>query len=170
MLHLVGVRELLCNNCNLEFKAFTLGRQPRRTTSDKQEISCNRRRGRRFDAKLPAQVAVILTEDRAGGGQYSSILQGHTSNVSKLGIALVLPAVRVDGHHLMPKSVGHNRSLWVRLSLASGLVTMRVTPIHSEALRHPSGSHLVGAQIKSIYQDDQTRYLDYIDQFEQSAV
>lgn len=162
MLHLIGVRELLCNNCNLEFKRFVLGRPPRRTISDKTEVSCNKRRAQRFNINLPVQVAIVLTEDRGGSVQYSSPLQGYTRDVSKIGLAIVLPANRIEGQHPMPAFAGQNRMLWVQLGLSSGTVTMRATPIRCEALNQSAAGRLVGVHIKSVHQADQARFFNYL--------
>ncbi len=168
MLYLVGMRELLCNNCNLEFKAFVLGRPPRRIMSEEPEVSSNKRRARRFSGKFPVQVAVVLTEDRSQKRQYSSTMQGYTRDISRIGLAIIVPAIRIDGLRLMSDHAGQIKTLWVRLVLPPGPVTMRAAAVRCEALKQ-STSYLIGVQIKKIEELDQVRYFEYLDGLEQGV-
>ncbi|HYE65889.1 MAG TPA: PilZ domain-containing protein [Pyrinomonadaceae bacterium] len=162
LLRFVGVQELLCNNCNLEFKGFVAPfSRLRRARSTQQEVSVNRRRAPRFKAKIPVHVAVILTEQGSKQIRYSPTLVGQTHDISKIGLALILPAIRVGKHDFTDA----NHKLWIRLELPSGYVTMRVVPVHHTQLNKadPAAGYLIGVHIKKIDEDGHARFFSYID-------
>ncbi len=161
LLRLVGIRELLCNNCNLEFRGFVLFGKRERADLTNPEIIENRRREPRFKAHIPVQVAVILDSEAGNQIQYSKVLRGHTAAVSKIGLAIILPAIS-SGEYSLADS---NKELWVSLELPSGPVTMRVTTVSHQRVdqANPASRYLIGVQIRKIDKDGRDRFFRYID-------
>lgn len=104
----------------------------------------------------------MIADERTKQLRYSPTLEGYARDISKIGLAIILPAIRVAGHDFTRNFTGQNKTLWVRLGLPTGPVTMRVTPVRHEALDNPSGSYLVSVHIKTIYEADQARFFNYI--------
>jgi hypothetical protein len=161
LLRLVGIRELLCNNCNLEFRGFVLfGKRERAHLTNPETIE-NRRREPRLSAHIPVKVAVILDSEPGQQIQYSKVLQGHTAAVSKIGLAILLPAI-TSGEYSFADA---NKGLWVSLELPTGPVTMRVTTVGHQAVdrANPASRYLIGVQIRKIDKDGRDRFFRYID-------
>jgi hypothetical protein len=155
---LIGIRELLCNNCNLEFRGFLLFHKLERVHSTHSETIANKRRAPRFKAQIPVNVAVMLESPVSSQNQYSAVIRGHTRDISKIGLAIVLPAIRSGEHSF----VDSNKGLWVSLQLPSGLVTMQVTPVRYERLG-PASGYLIGAHIRKIDKGGRSRFSSYVD-------
>src|SRR5205085_5319733 len=119
-LRLIGIGELLCNNCNLEFKSFTLFGSLRREQSTREETTRNRRRAPRFKVRLPVRVAQIISYSDGGEARLSTPLSGEARDLSKLGLAIILPASGVGGYDFTDLS----KRLSIHLTLPDGVVTM----------------------------------------------
>lgn len=159
-LRLVGVQELLCNNCNLEFKGVTFGKLERARATHEEAIA-NRRRAPRLKVKLPVTVAAIIKDPLKRGVKYSPMLQGHTRDISGIGLALVLPDVRAGEHDI----TAPEQRLWVKLELPTGKVVMRVVPIRREKLTGGGADSgwLVGVHIRQIDEADSAQFHAYLE-------
>jgi hypothetical protein len=155
---LAGIRELLCNNCNLEFRGFVLFHKLERAHSTHSETIANKRRAPRFKVQIPVSVAVMFESPVSSQTQYSPVIRGHTRDLSKIGLAIILPAIRSEEHSF----VDSNNELWVSLQLPSGPVTMRVTPVRHELLG-PGSGYLIGAHIRKIDKEGRSRFSGYVD-------
>lgn len=85
---------------------------------------------------------------------------GDTFDLSANGMALIVPSITLDEHHL----VGENRSLRVQLELPSGPVEMQVSPVRYERLEENNSDpgYLIAVKILKMSEDDRARYSDYI--------
>lgn len=160
-LRLIGVNELLCNNCHLEFKGLALFGKLRRSESTTQEVINNRRRAPRFNVKVPVTAAVVIKESITGGTKYSATIQGYTLDLSKIGLAVVLPESRAGEHDLTDP----NNWLWLKLELPTGTVAMRAAPVRHEKLGKKNGDRgwVIGVHIRKIDEQDAGRFYNYLD-------
>lgn len=157
-LRLVGIHELLCNNCNLEFKGLApLGKKRERSTKDE---FINRRRTPRFTVRLPVSVAQIKKSPVSKEVRYSAVLKGHTHVISQLGLTLVLPSTHIGSHDFT--DTGH--SLRVKLALPTGIIVMHVSSTNHHKLDDKSADRgwVIGTRIIKTDIGDRLRYLEYL--------
>jgi hypothetical protein len=87
-------------------------------------------------------------------------MDGHTLDLSANGMALIVPAITLNEHHL----VGENRSLKVQLELPLGPVEMQVNPVRYERFEeHRSETgYLIAVKIVKMSEDDRAKYSEYV--------
>lgn len=87
-------------------------------------------------------------------------MDGHTFDLSENGMALIVPAITLDEHHL----VGENRSLHVQLELPPGPVVMEVAPVRYERLEEQASEtgYLIAVKIVGMLESDRSRYREYV--------
>src|SRR5262245_43719249 len=83
---LIGLRELLCNRCGLEFRGFDPFGRIGRAPSIELEPS-ERRRTPRYTAHLPATIHLAEKDPDTGKVSYSGPSRGHCESISKFGLA-----------------------------------------------------------------------------------
>lgn len=121
----------------------------------------DRRQSPRLRARLVFSVAINREGNGNGSSSRARSLQGHTRDLSERGIALLVPHVHLDGHHL----AAEGRELRVQLQIGSGdPVSMIVMPRRYERLEEAElgCAYLIGARILRIDEADQARYLSFI--------
>jgi hypothetical protein len=158
---LIGVRGLLCNNCNLEFRGMALFSKLKRERCGGEELGGNVRRAPRFRVRLPLTAARIETGHGSDEAWYSPPLRGHSHVISKVGLGLVLPSPHVGRYDFT--DTGH--TLWVRLTLPTGAVVMQASPVNHQALGGEGGNAgwLIGARIVKMGGGDRARYFQYLE-------
>ena len=85
---------------------------------------------------------------------------GHTRDISCNGLALLVPQVHVDGHHL----AADGRELEVRLEMGSSEpIRMVVMPVRYERLEDAElgCAYLIGVRIVRMDEADRLRYLSF---------
>jgi hypothetical protein len=88
-------------------------------------------------------------------------LKGHTRDISRNGLALLVPRVHLNGHHL----AAEGRELELSLELGGGgPVSMVVMPRRYEQLEKAElgCSYLIGARIVKFEEEDRSRYLSFL--------
>jgi len=131
----------------------------------------DRRLSPRLNVRLLFSVSVYRKANdngicRSGNGNGSQhrerVLRGHTRDIGIGGLALNVPQVHLDGHHL----AAGERELQLRLELPGGPITMRVIPRHYERLEEAElgCNYLIGAEISQIEDEDRGRYSSFIAQ------
>jgi len=120
----------------------------------------DRRRSPRLRVRLVFTVSPCSKTNGNGSRQQRSTLRGHTRDLSAHGMALNLPKVHLDGHHL----AGEGRELQLSLELPDGPVSMRVISRRYERLEESElgCAYLIGARIVQIETEDRDRYLRFI--------
>jgi len=105
-------------------------------------------------------ISVCQKSRAVGAPLRERILKGHTRDVSANGLALLLPQVHLDGHHLATEG----RELHVVLELPGGSVSMVVMPTRYEYLDETElgCSYLIGVKIIEISDDDRNRIENFI--------
>jgi PilZ domain-containing protein len=120
----------------------------------------DRRQSPRLDANLQARLefSVLMREadTTESGVQHLRACAGHTLNISKHGLALVLHAQNIDEQYLM----GGDGSLSIELDLPNGLsLEIHATPVRYEKLDE---GYMIGAQISGMKDRDRELYEQYL--------
>ena len=126
LLRLVRGSELLCNNCNLEFKEFGLWAElPPRKPSTKREPTVNLRRAPRYQVHLP--VTISLAEKEPSGDKLilSKASRGHCIVISKVGMALSFVGSKFSKREFS----NTGRLLFVAIMLPKGPVEALITTV-----------------------------------------
>lgn len=120
----------------------------------------DRRHAKRRKARLEFSLSLASPAKGLNGTRRLITLQGHTLDLSESGLALIVPAITLDEHHL----VGENRSLNVRLELPTGPIAMHVSPVRYESLEeHKSETgYLIGVRIVSMPDGDGAKFSEYV--------
>ena len=133
---------------------------PRRIVSSLRRFIGNRRHSKRVDARLTFTLSLSDPRASSNGSRRLPRLNGHTLDVSRTGLALIVPAIRIGEHYL----AGAHRKLHVQLELPTGSVEMKVATVRYESLeesREESG-YLIGARISEMSDQDRATYESYI--------
>lgn len=130
---------------------------PRRIVSQLRRFIGNRRHSKRVQTRL--SFTLSLSDPRVGtnGARRLPALNGYTLDVSRTGLALIVPAIRIGEHYL----AGDERKLYVKLELPSGPVEMKVVAVRYENLEDGSG-YLIGARILEMSDADKATFENYI--------
>jgi hypothetical protein len=120
----------------------------------------DRRQSPRLDANLQARLefSVLMREadTSESGVQHLRACAGHTLNISRHGLALVLHAQNIDEQYLM----GGDGSLSIELDLPNGLsLEIHATPVRYEKLDQ---GYMIGAQISRMTDRDLELYEQYL--------
>jgi PilZ domain len=120
----------------------------------------DRRRSPRVRARLVFSISVCHKSRTLGAPLRERILKGHTRDVSTDGLALLLPQVHLDGHHLATEG----RELHVTLEIPGGPVSLVVMPARYEYLDESElgCSYLIAVKITEISDDDRLRMENFI--------
>jgi hypothetical protein len=165
ILKLLGIRELFCNNCSFEFTRFAPSTRLKRSQSGERETTLNQRRAPRFKTQLRVRLAMVLKERFGEEALYGSELSGYIRDVSKIGLAIVLPELRPGSPDFTDSKMGF--CAWV--DLPTETVKMRIVPVRREKLlAGPDKGHLlIGAHIRSISEADRVSLHRYIETLQQ---
>ena len=123
----------------------------------------DRRQAPRLRTRLVFTVAIHVPANgnRNGHVRPGQLLKGHTRDISADGIALLLPQIHLNGHHL----AAEGRELEVKLEFGSEApIRMLVVPRRYERLEDTElgCSYLIGARIVTLDEGDRLRYLNLI--------
>ena len=157
-LRFIGLHDLLCNKCGLEFKGLDpLGRLKRAPRSE-IDTSRNRRRVPRHQAHLPATIH--LAEKNLGSGKvsYSKPSRGHCESISKCGLTLSFVGTRFTEEQL--SLVG--QLLFVTIDLPNGPIDAVVSIVSHERSGGEQGKRLVGVSVCNMNESDTARLAAYL--------
>jgi PilZ domain len=120
----------------------------------------DRRQSPRLRVRLLFTVSMSRKENGNGSRRREKILKGHTRDISINGLALNVPQVHLDGHHL----AAEGRELELTLELPGGPISMLVVSRRYERLDESElgCNYLIGARIVQIEDEDRQRYLSFI--------
>jgi len=121
----------------------------------------DRRQSPRLRVRLVFSVAINREGNGNGSSSRARSLQGHTRDLSQSGVALLVPQVHLDGHHL----AAEGRELKVQLQIGSGdPISMVVMPRRYERLEEAElgCAYLIGARILRIDEADRVKYLTFL--------
>ena len=122
----------------------------------------DRRRSPRLRVRLLFSASVCRSPNSNGMRARERTLKGHTRDLSNHGLALNVPQIHLDGHHLATEG----NELDLRLDVPGGAIQMRVVPRRYERLEEPElgCAYLVGVRIVHMDDEDRRRYLSFIAQ------
>lgn len=120
----------------------------------------DRRQSPRLRVRLLFTVSMSRKANGNGLRQRERIMKGHTRDISINGLALNVPQVHLDGHHL----AAEGRELELTLELPGGPIPMLVVSRRYERLEDAElgCNYLIGARIVQIDDEDRRRYLSFI--------
>ena len=120
----------------------------------------DRRQSPRLRTSLPITISLCRKSNGNGPQHRTRALKGYTRDLSLTGLALLVPKVHLDGHHL----AAEGRELQLALELPGGSISMQIIPHRYEQLEvSESGcSYLIGAKIVQIGDEDRARYSIFI--------
>ena len=123
----------------------------------------DRRQSPRLRARLSFNVSIHREPELNGSRKRPPVLRGYTRDLSQNGLALLVPQVHLDGHHL----AAGGRELDIALELGRGKpLSMRVAPRRYERLdESESGcTYLIGTRIVQVAEEDRVRYLQFLEE------
>src|SRR5687767_6734539 len=133
---------------------------PRRIVSSLRRFIGNRRYSKRVQVRLTFTLSLSDPRVNSNGSRRLPRLDGHTLDVSRTGLALIVPAIRIGEHYL----AGADRKLHVKLELPTGPVEMKVATVRYESLedsREETG-YLIGARILEMSDTDRASFEKYV--------
>ena len=122
----------------------------------------DRRRSPRLRLRLLFSASICRSPNGNGSQRHERVLKGHTRDISMNGLALNVPQIHLDGHHL----AADGRELRLRLELPGGPISMLVSPIRYERLEEAElgCTYLIGVRISQMDDEDRRRYLSFVAQ------
>ena len=120
----------------------------------------NRRRARRYEVRLPFKLSLVSVSKNLNGMRRVSVMNGHTLDLSAHGLALIVPKITLDEHHL----VGENRSFNISLELPDGAIDLKATPVRYERLEEDTNDtgYLIAVKITSMMDAYRERWDNFL--------
>src|SRR5687768_11131986 len=133
---------------------------PRRIVSHLRRFIGKRRRFKRARTRLTFTLSLSDPRVNSNGSRRLPRLDGHTLDVSRTGLALIVPAIRIGEHYL----AGADRKLHVKLELPTGPVEMKVATVRYESLEESGEEtgYLIGARMTEMSDQDRASYESYV--------
>jgi hypothetical protein len=120
----------------------------------------DRRHSKRQRVRLDLSLSLVSAMKSLNGPRKINWMNGHTSDVSANGLALIVPRITLGEHHL----VGENRGLQLKLQLPGGPVEMQATPVRYERLEEDQDEtgYLIAVKIVRMSDADRARFSTYV--------
>jgi len=120
----------------------------------------DRRQSPRARTRVLFSISIRKKVRSNGAAAADRTLKGHTRDVSITGLAMMLPQVHLEGHHLAAES----RELQVMLELPGVAIPLVVIPKRYEKLDEAElgCNYLIGAKIVQISDEDRIRLENFI--------
>ena len=127
-----------------------------------RQYAGDRRHAKRIKARLNFTLSLVGPALSSNGAKRVISIDGHTLDLSSTGLALIVPTIIVNEHHL----VGENRNMFVKLELPDGPLEINVVPIRYERLEdHPTETgYLIGVKLGNVEPQDRVRFSEYVSQ------
>lgn len=157
VLQVAGFRELLCNNCGLEFKGFDPFRRLPRTPAKQKESNGRQRRFPRYKVHLPANISLVERNPLTWDVSYSKGCRGHCDMISQAGMALSF----VGSHLPEDELTRPGCRLFVTINLPGSAVAAVLSTVTCDRWG-AKGKWLVGAKITQMADADARRLACYL--------
>src|SRR5437870_331032 len=120
----------------------------------------DRRQSPRLRTRLSFTISLCRKSNSNGLQPRAQALKGYTRDLSMNGLALLVPKVHLDGHHL----AAEGRELQLTLELPGGSISMQIIPHRYEQLEvsECGCAYVIGAKILQIDDEDRMRYSTFI--------
>jgi hypothetical protein len=117
---------------------------------------------RRYDMSLPLSVSLLDQEKTAASVPCSQEMTGHLRDISKTGLALIVPSIRFGNRFLI---CGHY-PLQVMVELPNRVLNIQVAPVRYDKLKEEQSErrYLIGARITEMTDADREHLVNYIQQ------
>jgi hypothetical protein len=160
-LRMLGLHELLCNRCGLEFKGFDLFARFDREPSVETQSPSDRRRAPRYTCHVPATISLVEGEARVGTVSYTQPSRGHCESISERGMTLSFVGTRFTSEDLSRKG----RLLFVNVDLPNGPVDAVVSMVTLDRAESEAGvgKWIAGVSIYQMTEADMARLRSYLD-------
>ncbi|MCA1557218.1 MAG: PilZ domain-containing protein [Acidobacteria bacterium] len=122
-----------------------------------REYLGNRRRAPRYRVRLSVRVSPLRTAKPARvSASEQDALYGYTRDISTSGLALVLPAIRINNIYLM----GEGRTLEILIEHESEPIVIYAVPVRYEKLEEGEADkgYVVGIRITEMIEEDRKRF------------
>ena len=160
-LRFLGLRQLLCNKCGLEFRGLDpLGRFER-TPSLEIEAVNGRRGAPRYTVHFPASIHLADKNPDTEKITWSEPSRGHCESLSKLGLTLSFVGTRFPEKEINRP----DRLLFVTIDPSNGPISVVVSVVSRDRQVNDQGigKWLVGASFFNISENDNERLTAYLD-------
>ena len=110
--------------------------------------------------KLRVPVTISLDSEKTANAK-TVYLKGETKDLSKSGIAVFVPAIRVCEKYL----VGENRTIYAEMDLPNGRIKVELVGCRYEqqiGIHDSIATYLIGARILHISEADRELYEEYL--------
>jgi len=120
----------------------------------------DRRRSKRYDARLPFKLSLVSVSKNLNGMRRVSVMDGHTLDLSVNGLALIVPKITLDEHHL----VGENRSFNLTLQLPDGPIELQGSPVRYERLDEEGNEtgYLIAVKLMNLGDSERARWTEFV--------
>ena len=123
------------------------------------------RSARRYNLQVPIRITIEPDDEaccnvKLKTKRESLSTSGETKDLSKSGIAFIVPSIRLREYYL----VGENRTLQAELDLPNGKIRMQIVGVRYEqiGIHDSTVNYLIGAKILSITPLEQEIYEEYL--------
>lgn len=157
VLQVAGFRELLCNNCGLEFKGFDPFRRLPRTPARHKETNGKQRRFPRYKVHLPANISLVERNPLTWDVSYTKGSRGHCDMISQGGMALSFVGTRLAESELKRPGC----QLFATVDLPGSVIAAVLSTVTCDR-QGAMGKWLVGAKITQMSDVDATRLACYL--------
>ena len=167
-LRMLGLHELLCNRCGLEFKGFDPFAQFDREPSVETESPGDRRRAARYTLHAPATISLVEGEARAGTVSYTAPSRGHCESISERGMILSFVGTRFTREDLSRKGC----LLFVEVDLPNGPVdaVVSIVTLNRAESETGIGKWIAGVSIYQVTDADIARLRSFLDRCAEAPV
>jgi len=127
----------------------------------------DRRRSKRYDARLPFKLSLVSVSKNLNGMRRVSVMDGHTLDLSANGLALIVPKITLDEHHL----VGENRSFNLTLELPDGPIELQASPVRYERLDEEGNEtgYLIAVKLMNLGDSERARWTEFVAEVAKSS-
>lgn len=159
-LRLLGMRQLLCNKCGLEFKGLDpLGRLERAPSFEIETLG-TRRRAPRYPAHFPATIYLAERNPDNQKVTRSERSHGHCEAISKVGLTLSFVGARFSEKEICRP----DRVLFVTVDLTNGPISAVVSVISRRRINEQGiAKWVVGVSFSNMSETDTARLTAYLD-------
>ncbi len=158
-LRFMGLRELLCNKCGLEFKGLDPFGKLERAPQFEIDFSSTRRRVPRYAVHLPATIHLAEKDPGTGKVSYSQPSRGHCESISKCGLTLSFLGTRFTEEEVSRTG----QLLFVSIDLPIGPIDAVVSIVAYERYGSQHRKRLVSASVCNMNDSDTARLAAYLD-------
>lgn len=186
LLRALGINDLLCNNCNAEFRGFAPPGTTRRSRRHKIELGAGanrkeRQRAQRYTVRINVSVGLFDTNFKRSRAKLNSTHQnpqnamplvfheGYTRNLSLIGMAVVLPEARFTDAELRRSGHGggaHRARLLLHIEPRT--LALDATVVRYEQLDEEDAltGWLIAARITRLAGAERERYVHFLRTFD----